>query len=87
MDEHESVSLQHLQPHRQGGAAGPRLAPEPLPYEAFAEFVRRPPDRMPAYAPDVLSEGTLELIYDYVAQIDEAPALEDIPLLNEIETP
>ena len=66
----------------QGGAAGPKLAPEPLPFDAFAEFVRRPPNRMPAYSPAVLSDDELALIYDYVKGIEAPPALDDIPLLS-----
>ena len=69
----------------QGGAAGPQLAPRPLPFEAFAEIVRQPPNRMPAYSPDVLSEQTLSLIYDYVQSIELPPAKQDIPLLQNLE--
>ena len=68
----------------QGGAAGPKLAPEPLPFDAFAEIVRRPPNRMPAYSPDVLSDDELEHIYQYVESITPPPVLSDIPLLNEL---
>ncbi len=67
----------------QGGAAGPQLAPEPLPFDAFAEIVRRPPNRMPAYSPGVLSDDTLTLIYEYVESIEPPPALDEIPLLPE----
>ena len=70
----------------QGGAAGPQLAPEPLPYNAFAEIVRRPPDRMPAYSPNVLNDETLELIYEYVESIERPPALDDIPFLSDLES-
>ena len=69
-----------------GGAAGPKLAPEPLPFEAFAEIVRRPPNRMPAYSPDVLSGDTLERIYKYVETLQPPPARDDIPLLKDLET-
>lgn len=68
----------------QGSAAGPRLAPNPLPFDAFAEFVRRPPNRMPAYSPNVLGDEDLSRIYAYVEQIAEPPAAADIPLLNEL---
>ena len=33
----------------QGGAAGPRLAPRPLPFAGFSRYVRRPTNQMPPY--------------------------------------
>jgi mono/diheme cytochrome c family protein len=65
----------------QGGAAL-RIAPTPYPLEAFATFVRRPPNEMPAYARDVLSDEDLSVIYRYVRSIPEPPAVADIPLLR-----
>ena len=53
----------------QGGAAGPRLAPQVIPWEAFRVFVRKPPNVMPAYSPRVLSDAELEAIYAYVAAL------------------
>ena len=49
----------------QGGSAGPRLRPIPLP--AFVQIVRKPPNLMPAYSPRVLSDAELRAIYDFVA--------------------
>lgn len=66
----------------QGGAAGPRIAPSPYPFEAFAVLVRRPANTMPAYAPSVLSEQDLRAIYDYVRAVAEPPPLEDISALR-----
>jgi mono/diheme cytochrome c family protein len=64
----------------QGGAAA-RVADKRYTLEAFAAFVRRP-NLMPAYPPDLLSDGQLRRIYEYVRAIPEAPALEDIPVLS-----
>lgn len=66
----------------QGGVAGPRIAPSPYPYLAFAQLVRRPADVMPAYSAEVLDNATLQAIYDYVRSIAEPPALADIPALQ-----
>jgi mono/diheme cytochrome c family protein len=66
----------------QGGAAGPRIAPSPYPFEAFSVLVRRPANTMPAYAPSVLPEQDLRAIYDYVRSMAEPPRLEDIPTLR-----
>ena len=57
----------------QGGSTGPRLAPGPLPLVAFAIFVRKPPNVMPAYSPRVLSDEELEAIYRFVGSI-QAPS-------------
>lgn len=66
----------------QGGAAGPRIAPTAYPYEAFARLVRRPPNEMPPYAAEALSEETLQAIYRYVRSLPEPPPASDIELLR-----
>jgi len=54
----------------QGGAAGPRLAPAPIPLAAFRAIVRKPPNVMPAYSPNVLSDGDLDAIYRFIASLE-----------------
>ena len=54
----------------QGGAAGPRLAPGPLPLEAFMAIVRKPPNVMPAYSPRVLTDAELRAIYQFVITLE-----------------
>jgi ubiquinol-cytochrome c reductase cytochrome c subunit len=54
----------------QGGSAGPRLAPQVIPWQAFRVIVRKPPNLMPAYSPKVLSDDELEAIYAYVATLE-----------------
>lgn len=51
------------------GEGAPRLAAKPYTLEAFATFVRKPPNEMPAYARSVLSDATLASIYRYVVSI------------------
>ena len=65
----------------QGGAAA-RIATTFYPFEAFAEFLRRP-EVMPAYPPNMLDDNELRLIYEYVRSIPAPPLLEDIPELND----
>jgi mono/diheme cytochrome c family protein len=48
---------------------GPHIAPNPLPYEAFAGQVRRPVNAMPPYTSVVLSEQDLADIYAYMLSI------------------
>jgi mono/diheme cytochrome c family protein len=69
----------------QGGerGAGPKIAPSPFPYEAFAQQTRRPRANMPRYPVEVLSDQEMADIYAYVASIKAGPAAKDIPLLRD----
>jgi mono/diheme cytochrome c family protein len=64
------------------GGTGPVIANGPMPYEAFANYVRRPANTMPAYSPNVLSEGQLRNIYEYLHALPPSPDAADIPLLS-----
>ena len=66
----------------QGGAAGPRLAPDPLPYETLAAFVRSANRAMPPYREAVLSNADLADIYAYLESIPKPPAVDSLPLLE-----
>jgi ubiquinol-cytochrome c reductase cytochrome c subunit len=66
----------------QGGPGG-RIAPDPLPFEAFAEVVRRPPNVMPAYSPKVLSDEPLKRMHEYMESIPQPPDVSSIPALSE----
>ena len=67
----------------QGGSAGARLAPRPIPVAALIAFVRHPPDGdMPAYTPKVMSDADLTDVWAYLKSIPDSPAAKDIPLLN-----
>jgi ubiquinol-cytochrome c reductase cytochrome c subunit len=66
----------------QGGAAGPRLAPRPLPFAGFARYVRRPTNQMPPYTEKVVPDADLTHIYAFL-QTRPAPAsVQSIPLLQ-----
>jgi mono/diheme cytochrome c family protein len=65
----------------QGGRASP-LSARLLPYEAFANQVRRPRNVMPAYTQNVLSDERLRDIYSYLEQIPQSPDPSEIPLLS-----
>jgi mono/diheme cytochrome c family protein len=65
------------------GSAGPKLAPQPLPFDAFASQLRKPRDRMPIYTAKVVSESDLNDLYAYLQTIPKARAVADIPLLNQ----
>ena len=67
----------------QGGVAGPKLAPEPLPSEAFVAFVRTTNRAMPPYSEAVLPNEDLTDIHAYLQAIPKAPDPKSIPLLNQ----
>ncbi len=64
-----------------GGAAGPRLTPNPLPLQALVHQLRRP-NRMPPYGPAVISDAQIADIHAYLASVPPSPRAADIPLLN-----
>ena len=65
-----------------GGIAGPRLAPDPLPFQVFLMQLRRPANRMPPYSENVLSDGEAADIYAYLLSIQPGRPAGQIPLLN-----
>src|SRR5260221_2950914 len=67
----------------QGGNAGPKLAPDPLPYEALANFVRTTNRQMPPYREAVLPNDDLADIYAYLQSGPKTPGYKSIPLLND----
>ena len=67
----------------QGGQAGAKLAPKPMPEEAFVSFVRTTNRAMPPYSEQILSNDDLADIYAYVASIPAGPDPKTIQLLNQ----
>ncbi len=67
----------------QGGIAGPKLAPDPMPVEAFNAYVRTSNRAMPPYREAVLSNEDLADIYAYMQSIPKGPDHKSIPLLNQ----
>lgn len=67
----------------QGGIAGPKLAPQPMPLPAMNAFVRNTRGAMPPYMEAVLSNGDLADIHAYLQSIPMATDYKSIPLLNQ----
>ncbi|HEV3371845.1 MAG TPA: cytochrome c [Xanthobacteraceae bacterium] len=61
---------------------GPRLAPNPLPYEALSAFVRTSNGPMPPFREAILPNADLQDIYAYLQSIKPAPDYKTIPLLS-----
>ena len=64
----------------QGGGAGPKLAPRPIPLEALVAYVRHPSGAMPPYTSKLVTDEQLADIHAYLATIP--PPAKDIPLLK-----
>ena len=64
-------------------SAGKKLAPDPLPFEAFAAFVRSTDRAMPPYSEAILSNEDLADIYAYLQSIPKPAYYKGIPLLSQ----
>jgi mono/diheme cytochrome c family protein len=62
---------------------GPKLAPDPKPYEILSAFIRNSSREMPPYREAVLPNADLEDIYAYLQSIKAGPDYKSIPLLND----
>jgi mono/diheme cytochrome c family protein len=71
----------------QGSTAGTRLAPESLPAEAIAPFIRNTGTTMPAYSARVLSDADVADIAAFLATIPAARPVERIPALRDLAGP
>ena len=69
---------------RGAGGAGPRLAPQPIPIEAFKLQLRHPRIRMPVYTDVVMPDADVADIYAYLLTIPKGRSAEQIPMLKEI---
>ena len=61
---------------------GPRLAPNPLPYDTLSAFVRTSNGPMPPFREAILPNADLQDIYAYLQSIKPAPDYKTIPLLS-----
>lgn len=66
----------------QGGGAGAKLAPMPIPAARLIAYVRHPSGSMPPFTAKVVSDQDLTDIHAYLASIPAPPPVKDIPLLN-----
>jgi mono/diheme cytochrome c family protein len=67
----------------QGAVTGPRLAPNPLPFETLSAFVRSSSRAMPPYREAVLSDADLADLYAYLQSVPAPKDVKDIPLLQQ----
>jgi mono/diheme cytochrome c family protein len=73
--------------HGQGTSAGARLAPNPLPAPAIAQFLRSTATNMPTYSAQVLSDADVADIAAYLASLPAPKKPDDIPALRDLGRP
>jgi mono/diheme cytochrome c family protein len=66
----------------QGGAAGPRLGPDPMPLAAFVAYVRKPANQMPPFRSTIVSDAELADVHAFLRSLPQPPPLESIELLK-----
>ena len=81
IQEYETVGC--YQCHGYDAQGPPRLAPGPLPYLVFSEYVRAPSGAMPPYTVRVLSDQRLADIYAFLETIPQPPDVDSIPILSD----
>ena len=67
----------------QGGVAGLKLAPDPMPLESLSTFIRSSNGPMPPYSEKVISNDDVADIHAYLASIPKPPDYKTIPLLSQ----
>lgn len=67
----------------QGMVTGPRLAPDPIPFDGLSAFVRTTSRAMPPYRQAILSDADLADIYAYLQSIPNPPDVKSVPLLHQ----
>ncbi len=80
IEEYENVGC--YQCHGYDALGPPRLAPGPLPYLVFSDYVRAPSGAMPPYTTNVLSDQQLADIYAFLETIPPPPDVDSIPILS-----
>ena len=78
----ESYGCYQCHGHDAHGGAGARLAPNPIAFERFSRYVRRPTGEMPPYTAKVVSDRELTDIYAFLKTIPAPPPAKSIPILN-----
>ena len=65
------------------GGVGPKLAPDPPPFDALSTFVRTTNRNMPPFSEQILSNNDLADIYAYLQSIPKGRDPKSIAILNQ----
>jgi ubiquinol-cytochrome c reductase cytochrome c subunit len=61
---------------------GPRIAPDPVPFDVFSRYVRKPTGEMPPYTAKVISDQELADIYAFLQSRPRPPTAKASALLK-----
>ncbi len=61
---------------------GPRIAPDPVPFDVLSRYLRKPTGEMPPYTAKVISEQELADIYAFLQSRSHPPTAKATPLLK-----
>jgi len=61
---------------------GPRIAPDPVPFDVLSGYVRKPTGEMPPYTAKVVSDQELADIYAFLQSRPHPPTAKASPLLK-----
>jgi len=61
---------------------GPRIAPDPVPFDVLSRYLRKPTGEMPPYTAKVVSDQELADIYAFLQSRPHPPAAKATPLLK-----
>ncbi len=64
------------------GGVGPKLAPNPIPFDTLSNYVRTTSRQMPPFSKQILSDEDLADIYAYLQSVPKSPDSGSISLLN-----
>lgn len=67
----------------EGGAAGPRIAPNPMEADSIARYIRDPHGEMPPYSVKVLDDRGIQDIQAYLGSVPQPPAVASLPALSQ----
>src|SRR5271169_1209232 len=59
---------------------GPRIAPDPVPFDFLTRYVRKPTGEMPPYTAKVVSDQELADIYAFLQSRPHPPPVKDTPI-------
>ncbi len=62
--------------------SGPRIAPDPIPFSAFVNYIRQPRGQMPPYTKRIMTDVELADVYAFLQSLPKPPHAKDIPILH-----
>ncbi|HTG73824.1 MAG TPA: cytochrome c [Terriglobia bacterium] len=64
-------------------ATGPRLNQNPITYERFVSYIRKPTGEMPPYTAKVVNDQQAADIFAFLQSLPKPPSVDSIPLLKQ----